>query len=253
MINIWLFGDSFSTEGHLGKALRDKLTTTSHSRIDKEPATDSIYNIGNRQYAIRNYSGGSMDMQTIIDFWTKNLIKIKENDIVIVNLTESSRSRLSLIDKHIYTGPHHPHESEYEEKSYFNYINNGHMISNIMIEAIKEMNLSDKNYENYINITTYDRMQKAIILNYFEIVENLYKLTNTKNKFVWCWNEQYISDFIYDKNRIINEITGYWETQNDVYLKTNGQSGFREDSHLSDGCNTSLANYLYKRFIDGTI
>lgn len=252
MINIWLFGDSFTTEGHLGGALRNKLNISAESRYDEHYFYNNIYVISGKRYMIRNYSGGSMDMQTIIDFWTKSLCKIKKEDIVIVNLTDFARFRLSLRNDCIYTSPHHPHDSIYELKSYFNYASNGFLTNNRLLENIKDI-INSSELEDYCNKTAYERLHDGVKLNYFEIIESLYKLTPTNNKLVWSWNKQYIADFIYDKDRVTNEIIGYWETQYDVYLKTNGESGHKHDAHLSDECNRILAEYFYKKFIDGKI
>lgn len=252
MINIWLFGDSFSTDGHLCGGLRNVLRSNAETIHSKYNFYDESYTISGEEYMIRNYSGGSMDMQTIIDFWTKSLHKIKEEDIVIVNLTDYARFRLSLRDECIYVSPHHPHHSIYELKSYFNYANNGFLTNNGYLECIKDV-MSEYKLTEYCDKTAYERLQESVRLNYFEIIESLYKLTPTNNKLVWSWNDQYIADFIYDKDRVTNEIVGYWETQDDVYIKTNGQSGVKGDKHLSDECNRILAEYFYKKFIDGKI
>ena len=233
MIDIWLFGDSFTTEEmfpeHLKKTLDD--------------------NEMNDLYTIRNYSGGSMDMQTIIDFWTKCLPKIKNEDIVIVNLTDYSRNRLALKDDYVYISPHHPKERPYQLNSFFNYVNNGMQLKNGMKESIDDMQLPIDVLQQYIKITAYDRISHGVLQNYFELICSLYKVTNTENKFVWSWNDQYLADFIYGKNRIINEVIGYWETQNDVWEKTKGEDGIRNDQHLSAECNKILAEYFYNKFI----
>jgi hypothetical protein len=233
MINIWLFGDSFTTEEmfpeHLKKTLDD--------------------NEMNDLYTIRNYSGGSMDMQTIIDFWTKCLPKIKNEDIVIVNLTDYSRNRLALKDECVYIAPHHPKEWIYQLNCFFNYVNNGMQLKNGMKESIDDMKLPIDDLQQYIKITAYDRISHGVLQNYFELICSLYKVTNTENKFVWSWNDQYLADFIYDKNRITNEVIGYWETLNDVWEKTKGEDGRRNDQHLSVECNKILGEYFYNKFI----
>jgi hypothetical protein len=227
MIDIWLFGDSFTTEEmfpeHLKKTLDD--------------------NEMNDLYTIRNYSGGSMDMQTIIDFWTKCLPKIKNEDIVIVNLTDYSRNRLALKDECVYIAPHHPKEWIYQLNCFFNYVNNGMQLKNGMKESIDDMKLPIDDLQQYIKIS------HGVLQNYFELICSLYKVTNTENKFVWSWNDQYLADFIYDKNRITNEVIGYWETLNDVWEKTKGEDGRRNDQHLSVECNKILGEYFYNKFI----
>jgi len=233
MINIWLFGDSFTTEEmfpeHLKKTLDD--------------------NEMNDLYTIRNYSGGSMDMQTIIDFWTKCLPKIKNEDIVIVNLTDYSRNRLALKDDYVYISPHHPKEWPYQLNSFFNYVNNGMQLKNGMKESIDDMQLPIDVLQQYIKIISYDRISHGVLQNYFELICSLYKSTNTENKFIWSWNDQYLADFIYDKNRITNEVIGYWETLHDVWEKTKGEDGRRNDQHLSVECNKILGEYFYNKFI----
>jgi hypothetical protein len=233
MINIWLFGDSFTTEEmfpeHLKKTLDD--------------------NEMNDLYTIRNYSGGSMDMQTIIDFWTKCLPKIKNEDIVIVNLTDYSRNRLALKDDYVYISPHHPKEWPYQLNSFFNYVNNGMQLKNGMKESIDDMQLPIDVLQQYIKIISYDRISHGVLQNYFELICSLYKSTNTENKFIWSWNDQYLADFIYDKNRITNEVIGYWETLHDVWEKTKGEDGRQNDQHLSVECNKILGEYFYNKFI----
>ena len=40
----------------------------------------------------------------------------------------------------------------------------------------------------------------------------------------------------------------YWETFDDVYYKTNGQSGKKEDKHWSFEMNRIVGNYIYNKF-----
>lgn len=233
MINIWLFGDSFTTDDMYPQYLHQLL----------------LENNLQDEYKIQNYSGGSMDMQTIIDFWTKSLPKIKKEDIVIVNLTDSSRNRTALKEECVYIAPHHPKEWLNQLNCFFNYINNSTQIKNGMKEAIGDMNLSNDELKNYMKIIAYDSSQPGVLRNYFEIISALYVMTNTENKFVWSWNEQYFADFIYGKNRIKNEVIGYWETMHEAWEKSNGQIGQRNDQHLSPDANKSLAEYFYNKFI----
>ena len=118
-----------------------------------------------------------------------------------------------------------------------------------MKESIDDMKLSIDDLQQYIKITAYDRISHGVLQNYFELICSLYKVTNTENKFVWSWNDQYLADFIYGKTRITNEVIGYWETQNDVWEKTKGEDGIRNDQHLSAECDKILAEYFYNKFI----
>lgn len=234
MKTIWLFGDSFTTDIRYPKYL-EKLI------FNKWP---------NRRmcpYNIKNYAGGSMDMQTIIDFWIKCIPEIKSDDIVIINLTDTARIRLSLTENTVYFNPISPKD----KNCYFDYINNSTFIGqNDTKLNIQNTILSNYRLNEFIKIIQTEFLETIYVKNYLEIVQSIYKITPTENKFVWSWNDIYEADFIYGKTKITNEIfDGKWETSHEEWLKTNGVSGVENDAHLSSHCDNILATFFYNKFI----
>lgn len=230
---IWLFGDSFTTEVRYPLYLRKLI-------FKKWP------NDGRWPYRIKNYAGASMDMQSIIDFWTKCLSEIKSDDIVIINLTDPARVRLSLTEDTIYTNPSSPGD----KNCYFDYINNATFIGQANSKLNIKSILSDEKFMEFVKIIQSEYHNEQYVKNYLEIVTILFKITPTENKFVWSWHDLFSADFIYDKTKITNEIlAGKWETSHEEWERTNGESGYYNDKHLSSDCDNILATFFYNKFI----
>lgn len=230
---IWLFGDSFTTDIRYPLYLK-KL-------IFKKWPDD-----GKWPYIIKNYAGASMDMQTIIDFWIKCIPEIKSDDTVIVNLTEPSRIRLSLTENTIYRNPASPKD----KNCYFDYINNGTFIGQANSILNIQNILSDDKLTEFVRIIQTEFFNDSYRKNYLEMIQSIYKITPTENKFVWSWHDLFEADFIYDKTKITNEIfAGKWETSHEEWERTNGESGCWNDKHLSSDCDNILATFFYNKFI----
>ena len=83
---LWVLGDSFCTEADTPPRW-PKILINHFWETKRIPHYETKYN---------NYAEGSMDTQTIIDNWIKLLPYMKENDAVIVCLSDISRTRFPL-------------------------------------------------------------------------------------------------------------------------------------------------------------
>ena len=80
-----------------------------------------------------------------------------------------------------------------------------------------------------------------------EVISSLKKVTKSNN-FIFSWdNINYFNDAIEDKIILENKI-GKFETLNDLWVKTNGEYGVKNDSHWSYDYNIKFANYINKKF-----
>lgn len=230
---IWLFGDSFSTSPRYPKYLRKFI-------FNKWPDD------GKWPYQIKDYAGGSMDMQTIIDFWIKSLPEIKEDDVVLINLTDPSRIRLSLTNDTTYTNSNSPGD----KNCYFDYINNATYNRQCNVSLNMQSVLNTNELEKFCEILQIEFLNNSYEKNYLEIVESLYKITPTKNKLIWSWHDIFQNEFIYSKSKITDLIfNGKWETQHDEFVSSDGKLGTEHDRHLSSNCDKLIAEFFYKKFI----
>jgi len=248
MINVWIFGDSFSETHRYQFYLKNLI---------------GIENSNSNEYSILNYAVGSSDMQSIIDRWMKCLPKIKDNDIVIVNLTDASRYRLASFKSetmipNLVTNSN-PDIEEYQFLDKFHSLNVGHhqMIKDGWLDTIPnnrnsiffeiQKDLPKKEFNYLVELLQYEHQYDCYVEHYVELVKALYDSTTTNKKIVWCWQNQYDTNFILSKNKLKELVfDGKWETIGDI-------SG-GDDKHLSPKYDEILANYFYnKLFINNGI
>lgn len=247
MSNVWIFGDSFSETHRYPSYIRDML--------EKQ---------NTKKYNLLNYAVGSSDMQSIIDRWILCLPKIKQNDIVIVNLTDSSRYRLSSFNNptkipKVNTDLSNEEYKLYEISNVFDSLNAGssEMIKNGWFDRIEndrngiffeiQNDLIKSKFIEFVHLLQYEHQYKSYKQHYLDIVNSLYSITPTDKKFVWCWQNEYDSEFIYSKDKIKNLVfNGTWQTIGDLASDEQGKG----DVHLSPAYDEMLASYFYKTFFN---
>lgn len=241
---LWVFGDSFCAEGEdpvnrwTSNLLEYFNTAYEHKHLTK----------------YYNYAQGSCDTQTIIDNWIKLLPYMKENDAIVVCLSDISRTRFPLKPEWVHTLPFSPNPYNGPEiNSYFMYGPVGWDARNCeMAFERTDVPFTDgetyhnftKN-ENYIlNAKSYDNSKK-------DVVEALYKITPCHKKFIYTWVDwgTLESEYIYSKEWINENIMGgKWESLHEEWIRTNGESGWKNDGHLSGDCEKMMAEYFIKEF-----
>ena len=183
----------------------------------------------------------SRDSQTIIDHWIKLISFLKQEDHLIICFPIFSRTRLPL------------HESRWDTKYLKEYNIIQKFIGTHSYNKNSKIDIWDNNY-SYNEILEKSKFQEIINqtkssqLNYIEIIESLNKLTPCKT-FIFSWDEmEYKSNIILDKNDLTNKI-GYWETLDDVWIKSEGQLGKDGDKHWSFDYNKTFAEFTLKYFL----
>jgi hypothetical protein len=186
----------------------------------------------------------SRDMQTIIDYWIRIIKYIKEYDFLIVCLPYFKRTRLPLVN------------GEYRSSNI-----NGDIIYTRFVGTPSyhkdsqslEIWGNDYGWDYHQEKLTHQELVNVSIANQLttlEVIESLIELTKGK-VYIFSWDNMDIRpDFIEDKGIIENNI-GEWETEEDVYLKTNGMDGKVSDFHWSNRMNVLFGEYvLNKLFVN---
>jgi len=180
----------------------------------------------------------SRDLQTIIDTWIKLIKHIGKDDYLVICVPYFRRSRLPF-SKNNY------HHIEFKNINIVNRFVGTHSSKGA------ELEFWGKNYKyeyflNQLSVQEIINSSYASQINYIEIIESLYHLTNGK-KYVFSWDEMDIkSDFIEDKN-IITKNIGFWETHRDVFYETDGEFGLENDVHWSFRMNEFFSDYVFEK------
>jgi hypothetical protein len=182
----------------------------------------------------------SRDFQSVLDEWVKLLPYINKTDYLVIIFPAMVRSRLPLdsIDWLKYT-----------------YINDDGINYNRIERFIGTLEFwgKDYTYEHYLNKLEYQEVinaSEASKYSYLDIIDSLIKMTKCK-VYMCTWDKFEYSELykfqIEDRTKLEYNLK-YWETFNDVYIKTNGQSGKKKDDHWSFEMNRSIGNYIYNKF-----
>jgi hypothetical protein len=191
----------------------------------------------------------SRDFQTVLDEWVKLLPYINKTDYLVIIFPAMVRSRLPLdsINWLEYTyinddGIDYNRTTRFIGTKSFN--PNAHTL---------EFWGKDYTYEHYLNKLEYQEVinaSEASKYSYLDIIDSLIKMTKCK-LYMCTWDKFEYSELykfeIEDRIKLEYNLK-YWETFNDVYIKTNGQSGKKEDDHWSFQMNRSIGNYIYNKF-----
>lgn len=240
---LWVLGDSFCTEAKNPSRWPQVLLQYFQTKYESRFVT--------RYY---NYANGSMDTQTIIDNWIKILPYVKENDAIIICVSDISRTRFPLKPEFVHTLPFHPNPNSAPEiNSYFMYGPVGWDPTNSHL-AIDRTDIPFSKPEDYRDFTrneNYILSTKSYDNSKIDIIEALHKITPCNKKFIYTWADFNIlkSNYIYSKDWISENIMGgKWESLNEEWIRTNGVSGIQHDGHLSGGCEQMMAEYFIKEF-----
>ena len=191
----------------------------------------------------------SRDFQTVLDEWIKLLPYISGTDYLVIIFPTMVRSRLPLdsIDWLEYT---------YINDDKINYNRTSRFIGTKSFNPnahTLEFWGKDYTYEHYLNKLEYQQIinaSEASKYSYLDIIDSLIKMTKCK-VYMCTWDTFEYSELykfeIEDKIKLEHNLK-YWETFNDVYTKTNGNSGKKEDDHWSFQMNRSVGNYIYNKF-----
>jgi hypothetical protein len=181
----------------------------------------------------------SRDLQTILDNWIKIIKDIKKEDYLVICVPFFKRTRLPL-------------SKNYYRITELNYVNR--------FVGTASYNNLDVELEFYGNSYNWKELEEMLTtqevinstassqLNYVEIIESLYYLTNGK-KFIFSWDNMDIKSYIIeDKNKLEKNI-GIWETHRDVFYETYGECGMESDIHWSYRMNNLFSDYVYEKFM----
>ena len=242
---LWIIGDSF---------------TGTHPKTWTFKICEQF--IGEHYYVS---SRGSRDIQTIFDIFLHKLHKIQPNDIVILFLPTLSRFRLPLETPYI--------DVEWADDldNKISDINMNSMIGNMAYVSISNDKPSIEEEEMYKKQLTLEWPLNHLNPKIFQPnppdeepnFANISQMINTSNAFVdnwnrilksvqsyvpfkllyYSWTDEYNSDYVVGKSEITSNL-GFWEKLDDVWKKTNGEQGVKDDFHWSPKMHESFANYI---------
>lgn len=184
----------------------------------------------------------SRDVQTIIDNWIKIIKIIKSTDYLIICIPFFKRLRLPLSDKNY-------SEVSFGDEKYVNRFVGLSSFNNIDNELEIFGNQYEwKYFENQLKTQELINGSNASQLNFIEVIECLYDLTNGK-KFVFSWDIMDKKSYIIEDKQSLTEKIGIWETHRDIFYNTDGAYGLKDDMHWSYNMNNLFAEYMYEKFI----
>jgi hypothetical protein len=216
-------------------------------------------------------SKGSRDVQTIFDIFLQNLYKMNSNDFVILLFPTLTRFRLPLEYSHIdvewssdlvrdkiggvhmnsfignsaYTSqvssiPAKNEKEEFHRRQFTLEWPLNHLNPNIF-----QANPNDKE-QNFANITQLINSSKVMINNWNGILKSIQSYVPFKLLY-YSWANELDSSVVNTRSVLTNQL-GIWETLNDEYNKTNGQSGRKDDVHWSRDMNIKFAEHIIKSY-----
>jgi len=228
MSKLWIIGDSFAG-----------------GSSDKKSYWIDILckNFNGGKYYVS--SKGSRDFQTILDIFLRNLKNIEKDDFVILIIPTLIRTRLPLktprMDVEI--------SNFINPKKTFDYFIGAHSYIKEVEECKLENPLTEIDELEVVensNIWSIINASDASKNNYVEILNSL-KEYLPFNIFIWSWENEIESDLVMIKDEITKEL-GFWETQNDVWMNTNGTDGICGDAHWSEKTHKAFADYMITKF-----
>jgi hypothetical protein len=228
--NLFVIGDSFCRDTFYVEAIPNQNKVFWANELSNKLGTNLICD-----------GEPSRDVQTIIDNWIKILSEIKNEDYLVICIPFFKRTRLPLSEKNYQTF----------EKCDVKYVNRfvgtpSYDNTNTEIETFGKQ-YDWRRFEDDLKIQEIINGSKASQLNFIEIIESLYHLTNGK-KFVFSWDNMDFKSYIIEDKDILTKNIGIWETHRDVYYESNGKYGSENDIHWSYKMNILFSEYLYKKF-----
>lgn len=240
---LWVLGDSFCTEAINPPRWPQFLLEYFSQKYESRFIT--------RYY---NYANGGMDTQTIIDNWINLLPHIKENDAIIVCVSDISRTRFPLKSKYTYTLPFQPNPNNAPLINCHFMYGQSAWDADSTYQAIEHTDVpftKPQEYRDFNRNQNYILTTKSYDKSKIDIIESLYKITPCNKKFIYTWADFGIleSEYIHQKNWISeNVFNTKWESLHEEWVRTNGESGHKDDGHLSSVCEKLMAEYFIKEF-----
>ena len=211
-------------------------------------------------------SMGSRDIETVFDIFLENLYKIKAEDFVILMLPTLIRFRLPLKTPYVNATYCSGSQMNYPLNYMIGGINYTAQVNNNPAEHTKE---HKKSYTLEWPLSEIDPMVFRPNENLKEppTIGNIMQMINSSDAFVKNWNsklksiQSYVpfkllyysweneldSSIVNTKDVITNQL-GIWETFQDVWNNTNGESGDRNDGHWSEYMNIKFAEHIIKSY-----
>ena len=243
---IWIIGDSFTMidTGRYGKNSWPELCINNFK--------------GDNCYLT---SVASRDIQTIFDIFLENLYRIKQDDFVILMLPTLTRFRLPLANSFVNVSKSNINHEFYNTNS---------MIGGVQYAAqMKEPNMPDKERfrlewplseidpmtfqpsenpktPNLANIMQMINASKAFVDNWNSILKSIQSYVPFKLVY-YSWENELDSSIVNTKDKITDEL-GIWETFQDVWNNTNGESGDKGDGHWTELMNIKFAEHIIKSY-----
>lgn len=230
---LWIFGDSFTGTGN------GQWTVKCCEKFK-----------GDRYYVS---SDGSRNTQTIIDIFLRKLQLIEPHDLVILILPTSNRVRLPLETPRIDVEHTNEYLNQDDRSKHLDYFIGTHQYEKDRPEKkleypltdLDELTLENSNSELNINLEKIVNSSKASIRNYSEIIKSLQTFVYFE-MMVMSWTDEYEYPII-SKNELTTEI-GYWESLHDLWKKTKGVEGKKDDFHWSPNMHQSVSEYIIKKY-----
>ena len=184
----------------------------------------------------------SRDVQSIIDDWIKLLPILKKNDYLIVAIPTFDRTRFALA------------ENSWTDMDNYNRISfkNRFIGTGGLVADACELDFFGKNYDkNYFDSLMVTQKiinsSKASEFNYFEIINSLKKMTQSKN-YIFSWAEFENNEVPFDDYHRLKKKMGIWKTLNDAFLESNGPKKWEYDTHWHKVTHMAFAEMIKKEF-----
>ena len=243
--SLWVFGDSFCTEGF------PRWTHYLKSDIDKR------YSGQLKDVRYYNYAAGSCDTRSILEFWLQMIPNMKENDAVVVCLSDTSRCRYPREVHNWDTMPFFEDSRHYPVTVFYDYAPKG-IDYDVHIEKISNYDIlwkhDKKVFEDFQD--KYLLMSESISQkeSLCKLTKVIHDLTPCKKKIIYNWvdwnSKTTDMSFVHEKQWLTDNVFhGYWETLNDEYKRYWGERGAKNDQHLSSNCEKLLYEHIKQTFL----
>lgn len=260
--DLWIFGDSFVSSNDGDEFWVD---------IVKDKFNGTNYYISQCD---------ARDVQTIMDSYYKNLSNIKDGSLVIIFLPSLARLRYpkskeyhlqrqessfrtnileSVDDYDNELFLHWPYKNYSEGTATtelefpfnifdYNILKNNEFV-NYLYDTVEGKNMIAKYSNNNISPIDFAKLLVANTStkkNWNNIFSSLKKTFNYE--IVFCsWTDEYDSSIVYGKNELTKEI-GFWHTEHDDFVETNGKCGIEWDEHFSKKMHNAFSSWIMDKY-----
>lgn len=181
---------------------------------------------------------GGRDVQTIIDNWIKVLPILNEDDFLIIAIPFFKRTRI----------PIKKYNKEFNKIGIINrFIGTSSWTNNEQIFDFMDCELTFENLIKKMETQELINSSEQSQENYVEIISSLKKITKS-NICIFSWADINSNNDVIEDKKILEFKIGKFETLSDLWVKTNGEYGVKNDSHWSYDYNVKFAKYLNEKF-----